>query len=276
MKKRALVASLAVVGLALTSFQGADAAIDNKKTGIRITDDVKCDNEMNVRATTRGTGGYIDSTKVFYRLERDGEFIDNFSRTKDSDYVTLTMNHSGNDDSREEGGPKWVVESTHRVDYSNGTYDKSKDSDKAFGKCGSSKRVSPSIAPKELDDVESKLENKWKEVMKAHGIDENEWTRYTYEDFKGVQISSNDKKFTSVQKASLLADAEMENVQRQKGDSSGLYLVDKAEEKGLYIYQKADGENVVVEFSMKDKNDVKGLTADDDDNIWKLVDTKVK
>lgn len=32
MEKRALVASLAVVGLALTSFQGADAAIDNKES----------------------------------------------------------------------------------------------------------------------------------------------------------------------------------------------------------------------------------------------------
>lgn len=277
LRKRALVTSLAVVGLTLTSFQGVDAAIDTKKTGIQIFDEEKCDNEMNVKATTRGTGSNITKTKVFYTLKRDGEFIDNFSRTKNDDYVTLTMNHSGNDDSREAGGPKWAVKAEHRVDYNNGDTDRAKSSDKAFGKCGSSKRISSnSIAPKVLDDVEIKLERKWKEVMEAHGIDENEWTRYTFDDFVNVQVSSRDKNYTSAQKVFLLDDAIIENVNHQRGDSEGLYLVDKAEEKGLYIYQKANGENVVVEFSMKDKNDVKGLSADGDDNIWRLVDTKVK
>ncbi|MDN9011555.1 hypothetical protein [Brevibacillus laterosporus] len=281
MKKRALVASLAVVGLTLTSsYQGADAAIDNKKTGIQIFDKVKCDNEMNVKGSTKGTGNYVDSTKVFYRLTRDGDFIDNFSNSKNSDYVTITMTHSGNDDSKDNDGPLWKVQSTHRVDYSNSSPDFSEDSDKAYGKCGGSSKSSPKsqAAISKIEDVEAKLERKWKEVMEAHNIDESKWSRYTFEDFKGVQTNiDNADKFTPVQKAVSLAHAEMENVKLEKGDSEGLYLLDKAEEKGLYIYQKANGENVVVEFTLKGNNDIKGLSASNDSNtIWKLVDTKVK
>jgi hypothetical protein len=132
LKKVVIALSLSVLTLTGTNHVMAEDSAYFEGYGIDIFDEKACNDEMNVFGYTEG-GGDVESVKVYYELYRDGFYIDNFSNSDDDSYVTISMDHSGNDDSWGDDGPQWEVSSTHRVDDTDGDYIREYDYDSAYG-----------------------------------------------------------------------------------------------------------------------------------------------